>query len=92
MISLPVVMSEAAAADLETILLILETTQGIEAANSFMNRFLDYLPMTGTNPEFRPKREFNGYIYYRFVHPAWNYIFYYDIIDNQVVIFHIVGL
>lgn len=82
-------ISENAAVEIETILLILDTTQGREAANSFMNSFLKYRPIIGINPENRPKKTIKGITYYRFMRPGWNYVIYYEIYNGEVVIDHI---
>lgn len=89
MSSLPKI-SENAAVDLESILLILESTQDKKAANEFFDAFLKHRPLVGLNPKSRPKKIINGITYYRFLYPTWNYILYYEIVDGITVIDHIV--
>lgn len=79
-------VSENAAVEIETILLSLETTQGKEAANSFMNSFLRYRPLIGLNAKNRPKKTINGITYYRFIYPGWNYLIYYEMVNGAPVI------
>lgn len=79
-------ISEHAVVEIETILLALETTQGKEAANTFMNSFLRYRPLIGLNPEKRAKKIINGITYYRFIYPGWNYVIYYEMVNGIPVI------
>ena len=89
---IPVIISDYAASEIETILLLLETTKGKETADSFMNRFLEYWKMVGKNPYSRPKVEIGGDTFYRFAHPAWNYVIFYSIVNDQAVIYTVSGL
>ena len=81
-------ISVNAAVELETILLTLETTQGKEAANSFMDAFLRFRPLIGLNPEKRSSKMIDDVLFYRFIHPGWNYIVYYEILDGTPIIDH----